>query len=96
MATIPCIPSSSVEYISSTVTGDATESDPVEMAVVAYGVEPDGDDWHTAAWDGAAAKVKIGTGTSVGELDEGTYGVWVRVTTADEVPVLYAGAIRIT
>ena len=93
---IPCYPSSTVEYVPVPVTGDYTLSTPVHMAVVPYGVEPGEDDWHAAAWDGGYAKVKIGAGSNVGQLDEGTYGVWVKVTAADEQPVMNAGPIRVT
>lgn len=93
---IPCYPSSTVEYVPVPVTGDYTPSTPVHMAVVPYGVEPGADDWHAATWDGSYAKVKIGAGSSVGQLDEGTYGVWVKVTAADEQPVMKAGPIRVT
>ncbi|MEV0830873.1 MULTISPECIES: hypothetical protein [Streptosporangiaceae] len=68
----------------------------VQMALVPYSIEPDTSDWKTAQWDGGYAKVKIGAGSTVGALTEGTYGVWIRVTTTDEIPVLYAGAVRIT
>jgi hypothetical protein len=93
---IPCFPSSTVEYVPALVTGTFTESTPVHMAVIPYDIEPDTDDWKTAVWDGSHAKVKIGTGTAVGALDEGLYGVWVKVTTADETPVIPSGSIRIT
>lgn len=93
---IACIPSSSVEYIRAPVTGDYTESMTVQMALMPYDVEPDTSDWKIAQWDEGYAKVKIGAGTSVGALDEGTYGVWVKVTAADEAPVLYSGMVRIT
>jgi hypothetical protein len=68
----------------------------VQMALMPYDVEPGIGDWKAAQWDEGYAKVKIGTGTSVGVLDEGTYGVWVKVTAADETPVLYSGMVRIT
>lgn len=91
-----CIPSSSIEYIRVPVTGDFTTSMTVNMAVVAYDTEPGPGDWKPAAWDDGNAKVKIGSGTPVGELNEGQYGVWVKVSAAEETPVLYSGAIRIT
>jgi hypothetical protein len=92
----PCIPSSSVEYVSVPVTGDYTESMTVQMAIVAYGVEPGTSDWKTAAWDDGNARILLGAGTAVGELDEGMYGVWVKVTATGEAPVMYSGGIRIT
>lgn len=91
-----CIPSSSVEFIRCPVTGEYTISTQVDMAVIPYGAEPASADWKSGEWDDGYAKVKIGAGSDVGELDEGTYGVWVRATTSDEAPVLYSGMIRIT
>jgi hypothetical protein len=93
---IPCYPSSTVEYVPVPVTGTYTTDTPVAMAVVPYGIEPDADDYHDAAWDNGYAKVKIGAGSDVGQLDEGMYGVWVKVTAADEEPVMKAGPIRVT
>jgi hypothetical protein len=93
---IPCYPSSTVEFVPVSVTGDYTDSTPVHMAVVPYGIEPGSDDYHAAEWDNGYAKVKIGAGSDVGELDEGRYGVWVKVSAANEVPVMEAGSIRIT
>lgn len=94
------IPSASVEYLRSTITGTFTTSMPVEMAVVQADSEPDSGDWHAATWDGADgdadAKVLIGTGSAIGALSDGLYDVWVRVTATPEVPVLYAGRMHIT
>ena len=88
------IPSVSVEYLHVPVTG-ATDSMPVEVAVVARDAEPAGGDWLTAAWDGTDAKILIGPGTDC-ERDDGVYSVWVRVTATPEIPVLKAGLLRIT
>lgn len=93
---ITSIPSSSREYLHITVSGDYTTSMPVEIALVPYGVEPGDGDWVTASWAGGAARLLIGPGSAVGELDEGAYGAWVRVTTAEERPVIYSGIVKIT
>jgi hypothetical protein len=93
---IMSIPSSSREYVRITVAGDYTTSMPVDIALVPYGVEPDDDDWTTAAWAGGAARLLIGPGSTFGTLDEGDYGAWVRVTTAEEQPVIYSGIVKIT
>ncbi len=93
---ITSIPSSSREYLHITVTGDYTTSMPVELAIVPYGTEPGDDDWTAAAWVDGAARLLIGPGSSFGELDEGDYGAWVRVTTSEERPVVYSGIIKIT
>ncbi len=98
MSAIVCIPSSSKEFLHVPVTASGNLSTyPVEMALVAYGAEPASGDWKTAAWDSTDAKILIGPGSSaVGALTEGVYGVWVRITTVEEKPVLYSGAVRIT
>lgn len=100
MATITTIPSTSVEYVHAPVTGNFTTAMTVQMAVVIADSEPVTGDWKTAAWDGvdgtADAKILIGTGSSIGALTEGVYGVWVKVTATPEIPVINAGRIRIT
>ncbi len=94
--TILIVPSSSREYIHIPVAGDYTESMPVHVAIVAAGVEPDADDWNAAAWESGTAKLLIGPGSTFGELDEGTYAAWVRVTASEERPVMRSGTVRIT
>lgn len=96
MSTILCIPSGSKEYLHVPVTANASLAGyGVEMALVGYGAEPGSGDWKTAVWDSTNAKMLIGLGTQTA-LIEGVYGVWVRITTAEERPVLYSGAVRIT
>lgn len=89
------IPSTSVEYLHIPVTGDYTTSMPVFIAVVTADSEPVSADWKTAAWDGTDAKILIGAGTTL-VLAEGLYGAWVKITATPEVPVIFAGAVRIT
>ncbi len=98
MAAILCIPSTSKEFLHVPIPSSRVlTSYPVEMALVAYGAEPASGDWKTAAWDGTDIKALIGPGSStIGALAEGVYGVWVRITTVEEKPVLYSGAVRIT
>lgn len=100
MAVITTIPSTSVEYVKARVEGDYTTAMTVHMAVVTADSEPVSGDWKTAAWDGvdgaADAKILIGTGTLIGALTEGLYGVWAKVTATPELPVINAGLIRIT
>ena len=91
-----CIPSESKEFLHVPITATSALSGyPVQMAVIAYGADPVEGDWKTAAWDGTDAKILIGPGSTL-VLAEATYGVWVRITTAEEKPVLYSGAVRIT
>lgn len=100
MATMITIPSTSIEYVHAPITGDFTTSMTVQMAIITADTEPVTGDWKTAAWDGtdgnADAKILIGTGTSVGALTEGVYGVWVKITATPEIPVICSGRIRIT
>jgi hypothetical protein len=96
---IPDFPSGTKEFIhSGTITGTYDPSTPVFMAIVAYGSEPDDDDWYAAAWDAdrGTAKVLYGGETGVGTLAEGIYDVWVKPVTATEVPLILSGPIRIT
>lgn len=96
MSTILCVPAESKEFLHVPVTATSSLSGyQVEMAVIAYGADPVSADWKTAAWDGTDAKILVGPGSAL-ELAEAIYGVWVRITTAEEKPVLYSGAVRIT
>ncbi len=97
MSAILCIPSTSKEFLHVPITASSSLSSyPVDMAVVAYGAEPDSGDWKTAAWESTTAKILIGPGSSaIGALAEGIYGVWVRITTVEEKPVLYSGIVKI-
>jgi len=93
----PRISSLSREYVLVFVRG-ARGVEPVHMAFV-RAEEPTEDDWVPAEWanvtpQGADAQVLIGPGGAI-QLEDGTYQVWVRVTTALEVPVLHAGQIVI-
>lgn len=96
MSAIVCVPSESKEFLHVPVTATASLSGyQVEMAVIPYGADPVSADWHAAAWDGINAKILVGPGSAL-ELAEAIYGVWVRITTAEEKPVLYSGIVRIT
>ncbi|MBX6382166.1 MAG: hypothetical protein IRZ07_04200 [Microbispora sp.] len=96
--TPPRISSLSKEYVQVFVRG-ATGDETVQMAFI-RGAEPTESDWIPAEWanitpQGADAQALIGPGGAK-VLTEGTYQVWVRITTALEVPVLHAGPIIIT
>lgn len=88
------IPSGSVEYLHVPITG-ATDSMPVEIAVIGRDAEPVDADWKTAIWDGSDAKILIGPGTSLA-LADAIYSVWAQVTAPPEKVVLKAGLLRIT
>jgi hypothetical protein len=92
------IPAISVEYVKVAVTGptgvDLSDLD-VELAIVDDGQIPDTGDWKAGTWIGSSAAVLIGPGTLL-ELDQGTYDVYVKITSSPEVPVLPSGSIHIT
>lgn len=87
------IPSGSLQYVTMPITA---AEDPtsllVSMAVMPRGVEPEAGDFKTASWaEGAPyrCQVLIGPGSpGVGELDEGTYRLWAKVTAIPEIPVM--------
>lgn len=96
------IPSTSVQYVQMRVD---TTTDPtgllVSMAVTPRGTEPTAGDFRTAAWTAGTpykAQVLIGTAASgIGVLTEGTYQVWVKVTSTPEIPVMCStNCLRIT
>lgn len=90
------IPSLSKEYLKVPVEGPGDlDTLTVEMAVVDEGQDPGSGDWETAEWIGADAAVLIGPGSAL-VLAKGTYGVWVRITAAPEVPVLGPFGLHIT
>jgi hypothetical protein len=94
------IPAQSKEYLKLPVTSpDSVAGLPVRMAVLPRGQDPGEDDWKTAEWvSGAtAARILIGPGSpDIGQLGEGIYVPWVKVTASPEVPVLEGLPFRIT
>lgn len=91
------IPSLSVEYVKVPVTGpdDLTSLD-VDMAILPDGQDPAGGDWKAAAWIGTSAAVLIGPATLLPLTKGVTYGVWVRITSTPEIPVLGPYGLHIT
>lgn len=92
------ISSLSLEYLYVWVGGVAGDEG-VEMALV-QAAEPGEEDWVAASWanvtpQGADARILVGPGGDV-EPADGTWQVWVRVTSAPEVPVLYSGPVQVT
>lgn len=93
------IPSLSVEYVRVPVSGPAgLTSLAVDMAVVPEGQDPDVGDWKTASWSdtGSEALVLVGPVTDLALTKGVTYGVWVKITSSPEVPVLGPFALHIT
>lgn len=86
----------SVEYVKIPVTGPVELSAlTVEMAILPQGQVP--SSWETATWFGSNASILIGTGTDIGALARGvTYGVWVKITSLPETPVLGPYDLHIT
>lgn len=91
------IPSLSVEYVKVPVDGptDLTALT-VQMAIVSDGQDPAGGDWKTAAWIGTSAAILIGPATLLPLTKGTTYGVWVKITSTPEVPVLGPYKLHIT
>lgn len=93
------ISNQSVEYLRCTVAAslDPT-SDAVEFQFPAVGDGLQAANWEAGAWVAGAhpytAQILIGAGGVV--LTAGVYEVWVRITDAPEVPVLYAGRLEVT
>ncbi|GAA3172589.1 hypothetical protein [Nonomuraea roseoviolacea] len=91
------IPSLSTEYVKVPITGPATlTSLPVQMAIVPDGQDPAGGDWKTAEWIGTDAAVLIGPATALPLTKGGTYGIWVKITSAPEIPVLGPYSLYVT
>lgn len=91
------IPSLSVEYVKVPVTGpDDLTSLTVEMAVLPDGQDPTGGDWESGTWIGTSAAILIGPATSLPLTKGITYGVWVRITSTPEIPVLGPYSLHIT
>lgn len=68
----------------------------VQMAIVPQGQDPVSGDWKSASWVGTSAAVLIGPATSL-PLSKGvTYGVWVKITSSPEIPVLGPFDLHIT
>lgn len=92
------ISSLSLEYVYTWV-GGVTGAETVEVAFVQT-AEPDSGDWETADWAnlspaGADARILVGPGGAV-TLTDGTWQMWVRVTSTPEMPVLHAGPVQVT
>jgi hypothetical protein len=92
------ISSLSKPYVYSHIKG-AAGTGTVEFAFV-QAVEPSGGDWHAGSWGsatatGAWARALIGPGTDF-ELTNGTWQMWVRVTSSPEELVMHAGEVLIT
>ena len=75
------IPATSTEYLHVPVTaptGVDLTSAPVRIAVVAHRTDPADNEWHTAEWAGADARILVGPGSDL-ELAAGDYRVWINV-----------------
>jgi hypothetical protein len=79
----------------------ATGIEEVEIAFTTQNAEPVPADWKPADWgavasDGADATILVGPGGGGAvELADGTYTAWVRITTAQEEPILRAGLVPV-
>ncbi|MEV4287370.1 hypothetical protein AB0K40_17840 [Nonomuraea bangladeshensis] len=68
----------------------------VEMAILPDGQDPDTGDWETAVWLGQSAAALIGPGTDFPLVKGVTYGIWVRITSGPEAPLLGPYPLNIT
>lgn len=85
------------EYVRIPVTGpvDVT-SLTVQMAIVPDGQDPAGGDWRTATWIGTFAAVLVGPATTLPLTKGVSYGIWVKITSTPEIPVLGPYDLHIT
>lgn len=95
------IASTSLEYIGPITIPGATAGMPVEIAVIARGLdEPAESDWHAAtSWNGTEAFLLVGPGVGGAMvLTDGAYQVFARVTAPPEKPVIEVedGFVRVT
>lgn len=64
----------------------------VSVAVMPRGQDPEAGNFKTAEWKTdlpfKAAQVMVGPGSAVGQLAEGTYKLFTKVTATPEIPVL--------
>lgn len=68
----------------------------VQMAIVPQGQDPVSGDWKSASWVGASAAVLIGPATALPLTKGVTYGIWVKITSSPEIPVLGPFDLHIT
>ncbi|MGP3914319.1 hypothetical protein [Nonomuraea sp. 10N515B] len=87
-----------VEYVKVPITKGPPELTelPVHMAILPQGQDPASGDWKVAAWLGTAVAILIGPGTLFPLAKGGTYGIWVKITSAPEIPVLGPYPLHIT
>jgi len=60
----------------------------VQMAIVPQGQDPASGDWKSASWVDTSAAVLIGPATTLPLTKGMNYGVWVKITSSPEIPVL--------
>lgn len=94
------IPASSTEYlhipVTATPAGTSLTGVPVKVAAVAHRNNPASDEWHTASWDGTAARILIGPDTGL-ELAAGDYRIWIHIDPPGaEVVIRRAGILTVT
>lgn len=91
------IPSLSTEYVKVPITGPSNlTSLTVQMAIVPDGQDPAGGDWQSAQWIDTDASVLVGPATALPLTKGVTYGIWVKITSAPEIPVLGPFGLHIT
>lgn len=84
------------EYVHVPVPGSPDLNTDPELAFLPTQGNPDEDDWHPATWHEGSARLQVGPGGDVTDLDEGHYRIWIRFTAGPERPVINAGLLILT
>lgn len=84
------------EYVHIPIPGTPDLTTPPEMAFLPTQGPPEDEDWHQAEWHEGSARILIGPGGDVTDLDEGQYRMWIRFTAGPERPEINAGLLHLT
>jgi hypothetical protein len=79
-------------YVPTTIGGAAAATLDYEMAFTVYGSDADPTAWTAAEYDANTASARLLLGVDIA-LDIGEWMVWLRVTSAPEIPIRAAGRI---
>jgi hypothetical protein len=86
----------SLEFIHIPVTGSPDLETPPDLAFLTTAGTPDDEDWHTAEWHEGTARIRIGPGGDVTDLEPGRYRIHIRFTAGPERPVINVGQLHLT
>lgn len=90
----------SVEFVRAEIsskirTGAQLAALPVEMAFVEKGMQPSGPDWGAAAWEANPGPNKAAARRIRTHSVAGTFDVYTRHTDNPEIPIKFAGQIKV-